>query len=111
MNEYIFYTPEGYTYPPTGNEDVENCQVLGREYGKTSKEAHKNLTKNHPWIKKCGFDIDETICEQLLTEETRQDIRTVIQYLIENESKHHQEIGKPQEHIYRTLQRLKEVVS
>ena len=43
MNEYIFYTTEGYTYPPKEDMEIENCQVLGRAYGETAKEAKVNL--------------------------------------------------------------------
>lgn len=30
MNEYIFYTFEGYTYPPKEDKEGENCLVLGK---------------------------------------------------------------------------------
>jgi len=30
MNEYIFYTNEGYTESPIEDMAVENCQMLGR---------------------------------------------------------------------------------
>ena len=55
MSEYIFYTTEGFTQAPNGN-NVENCQVLGRAFGKNIKEARCNLIKenrrrgNSPWI-------------------------------------------------------------
>ena len=42
MNEYIFYTCEGYTEPPAEGHVVENCQVLGRETGETAEEAMAN---------------------------------------------------------------------
>lgn len=29
MNEYVFYTTEGVTLPPKGDEVVDNCQILG----------------------------------------------------------------------------------
>ncbi len=109
MNEYIFYTCEGTTYPPKV-EVVENCQVIGREYGMDCTEAHKNLEKNRPWIKRCGFDVEGFICKQLLTDETKKDIREVIDYLIKDEQRHFQECGKPEKHIYHTLLRLANVV-
>ena len=37
MSEYIFYTTEGFTQAPNGN-NVENCQVLGRAFGKNIKK-------------------------------------------------------------------------
>ena len=62
MNEYIFYTTEGYTYPPKEDMEIENCQVLGRAYGETAKEAKVNLLQRCPWIQESGFDIEEIIC-------------------------------------------------
>ena len=50
MSEYIFYTTEGFTQDPKGN-DVENCQVLGRVFGRNEDEARYNLLKENPWIK------------------------------------------------------------
>lgn len=110
MNEYIFYTCEGCTIPPKEGEDVENCQVLGYAHGQTVKEAKENLLKENQWIVKCGFDVDAFICKQLLTDENKQDICAVIDYLIKDEQKHFQEMGKPEKHIYRTLLRLAKVV-
>ena len=43
MNEYIFYTAEGRTYPPLEGMDVENCQVLGYALGENPKEAMLQL--------------------------------------------------------------------
>ena len=42
MTEYIFYTTEGFTQAPDG-EDIENCQLLGRAYGKDKHDALSNL--------------------------------------------------------------------
>ena len=64
MTEYIFYTTEGFTQAPDG-EDIENCQLLGRAYGKDRHEALANLLKNNPWIKDRGFDPYEAICKEL----------------------------------------------
>lgn len=50
MNEYIFYTAEGLTYPPREDKEVENCQVLGRGCGTNEIEARENLIKQCPWI-------------------------------------------------------------
>ena len=55
MNEYIFYTTEGHTTSPN-DSDVENCQMLGRAYGKNIDEAQANLLKDNPWIIETGFD-------------------------------------------------------
>ena len=55
MTEYIFYTTEGFTQAPDGN-DIENCQLLGRAYGKDKHDALSNLLKENPWIKERGFE-------------------------------------------------------
>lgn len=67
MNEYIFYTYEGYTKPPIEDKEVDNCQVLGRARGRTQKEAKEFLIKNNPWIEECGFDIHAMICKQIVS--------------------------------------------
>ena len=72
MNEYIFYTTEGFTYPPIEGKDVENCQVL--------------------------------------TEENKKDINMVLEYLMEEEFKHYQESAEPENHIYKVLLRLKDMI-
>jgi hypothetical protein len=73
-------------------------------YGETAKEAKVNLLQRCPWIQESGFDIEEIICKQLLNDETKEDIRTIVQYLFVNE--HRPE--EPSDHIYHTLLRLKE---
>lgn len=64
MIEYIFYTTEGFTQAPDG-EDIENCQLLGRAYGIDKHDALSNLLKENPWIKKRGFEPYEVICKEL----------------------------------------------
>ena len=66
MIEYIFYTTEGFTQAPDGN-DIENCQLLGRVYGKDKHDALSNLLKENPWIKERGFEPCETICKELVS--------------------------------------------
>lgn len=39
MTDFIFYTTEGFTQAPNGN-DIENCQMLGIAKGKDKVEAH-----------------------------------------------------------------------
>lgn len=56
MNEYIFYTSEGYTQPPRCDKEVDNSQILGRAFGEDVTMAKKNLLKDNPWIEDCGFD-------------------------------------------------------
>lgn len=67
MNEYIFYTTEGYTIAPTEDYEVENCQVLGCAFGINKNEAKDNLLKENPWIVEAGFNESEFIVRQLLT--------------------------------------------
>lgn len=49
MAKYIFYTDDGSTFAPNGN-DVENLQILGIEDGKSEEDAIKNLFHNNDWI-------------------------------------------------------------
>lgn len=110
MNEYIFYTCVGYTEPPLKSKEVENCQVLGRAKGNTPKEAKELLIKNNPWIEECGFDIESIISKQLLSDENKKDISLVLDYLIEEEFRHYQELEEPEDHIYKILLRLKDMI-
>lgn len=64
MTEYIFYTTEGFTQAPDG-EDIENCQLLGRAYGIDKHDALSNLLKENPWIKERGFEPIKVICKEL----------------------------------------------
>lgn len=110
MNEYIFYTCEGYTYPPIEGKEVDNCQLLGRAHGKNVKDARNNLEKECKWIKESGFNIEEAISKQLLTDENKKDIQEVIEYLWKDEQRHFQESGEPKNHIYNTLKRLQALI-
>lgn len=64
MTEYIFYTTEGFTQAPDG-ENIENCQLLGRAYGNDKHDALSYLLKESPWIEQRGFDPYEAICKEL----------------------------------------------
>lgn len=66
MTEYIFYTPEGVTQTPNG-EDIQNCQILGSAFGKNKHQALKNLLIDSPWIKDMGFDPYKAIGKELTT--------------------------------------------
>ena len=66
MTEYIFYTTEGFTQAPDG-DDIENCQLLGRAYGKDKHDALSNLLKEKPWIKERDFEPCEIICKELVS--------------------------------------------
>ncbi len=65
MNEYIFYTSEGYCESPLSHH-VENFQILGFEKGNSKEEALENLLKNNSLIKDYSYSIDEIIGCQIL---------------------------------------------
>ena len=126
MNGYVFYTFEGYTESPTGKE-CENIQLLGFEYGRDKKAAKKELIETREWIEELDFDIEEIEAKQLLTEENKKDIKTIIEYLWKDEKKHfEEECGGEIEvdkfdaseleklcpnHIFTVLTRLRELVT
>lgn len=109
MNEYIFYTAEGYTYPPLEDFEVDNCQLLGRAFGDNAEDAKKNLFKDNPWIEMCGFDAEEIVCKQLLTDEIKQDFKRVLQYILDDDCKYFQKDGEQSNQIYSLLLKLKGV--
>lgn len=109
MNEYIFYTTEGTTYPPIEGKEVDNCQLLGRASGNTLEEAKSNLLKENPWIEECGFDSNSIKAEQILTEELRKDIQTLVEYLHKDKDKYCEEWECSENHILKTIQRLEKL--
>ena len=64
MKSFVFYTAEGYTESPSG-EQVENYQIIGFEKGNTQEEALQKLLKNG-WIERGGFKRTEIIAQQLV---------------------------------------------
>lgn len=64
MAEYIFYTTEGFAQAPNG-EDIENCQLLGRAYGRNKHQALENLLIESPWIKDGEFDPYKAIGKEI----------------------------------------------
>lgn len=106
MNEYLFYTCEGFTFAPNEETEVENCQLLGRAKGKSRKDAFKNLLAQNPWIEADGFDTNEIMCEQIINSSLRADISKIIEYLWHDEEKHFEENDKPRNHIFKVLKRL-----
>ena len=111
MNGYVFYTFEGSTESPTGKE-CENIQLLGFEYGKNKTAAKDELIATREWIKELDFDTEEIEAKQLLTEENKKDIKTLVDYLWKDEEKHFEETGSSdkENHIFSVLRRLKELV-
>lgn len=81
MNEYIFYTHEGYTYPPKEDKEVENCQVLGIVEGQNVVEAEKTLFAENPWIEECGFDREDIIGKQIVNESLQMEFQQSIEQL------------------------------
>ncbi len=106
-NEYIFYTIEGYTEAPKDNIEIENCQVLGTVRGSNKYEARENLLNENPWITESGFDPIEFIVRQILTNEQRNDINLLVDYLWANEERHFEESEDKENHIFNVLKRLK----
>ncbi len=90
MNEYIFYTSEGFTQSPDGTA-CENMQILGFEKGRTFEEAKSNLLKNNPWILEYGFSEDEIKTNHIIDKPTIENIKIVIDYLWKDEEKHFEE--------------------
>lgn len=108
MNKYIFYTLEGFTQSPT-NEDCNNIQILGFENGNNQCEAMNNLITENKWIEKLGFDITEIQAKQLLTDENKQDIKTVIDFISNNKQRDLE--TNDLSHIFIALERLKKLIN
>ena len=81
MNEYIFYTTEGYTTVPNENIEVDNCQVIGRAIGENQEKALSTLILDNPWIIEAGFDTSKFITKQILTRKQREDILLLLNNL------------------------------
>ena len=82
MEKYIFYTTEGLTQAPDG-EDIENCQLLGCAYGQDKQEAMDNLLTENPWIKERGFEPRKAICAKLATTHNVEDKLSFITGLLD----------------------------
>lgn len=109
MNEYIFYTAEGHTDAPNDSYEVENCQVLGTAQGKDENEAQENLLRENRWIAEADFDPAEFFVRQIMTDEQRRDIKTLVGYLWADEERHFEESEDKRNHIFNLLKRLKEI--
>lgn len=107
MNEYIFYTPEGFTTAPNEDIEAENCQMLGTAKGKDVVDAKKNLLKENPWITEAGFEPTQFITRQLVTDEQRSAIKELLDYLWEDEKRHYEESECPENHIFKVMKVLK----
>lgn len=106
MNEYLFYTTEGYTFDPELGE-IENCQLLGRVLAHNAEEAKRNLIKQELWLHDTAFDVNNAVAVQILTKSQMADIKTVVDFLWTSESYNYKKCGKPEKHIFKTLEKLR----
>lgn len=109
MNEYIFYTIEGNTISPNESKEVDNCQVIGISEGNNPNDALSNLLDSNKWIIPAGFNAELFICRQLMTEQLKHDIISIVEYLWNDEKRHYEECdntGK-RNHIFHVLKRVK----
>lgn len=109
MNEYVFYTYEGYTESPS-NKECENMQIIGFESGNDNLYAKRKLVETRSWIKELNFDVNKIESKQLLTEDNKKAIKTIVEYLWKDEKKLFEESGYPKNHIFNTLKELKLLV-
>lgn len=108
MKNFVFYTYEGYTESPMG-KPVENMQLLGFETGKTYKQAKENLMSNCEWIEEIGFNFSKIEAQQLLDDNLKELIKTLIDYNWDSEQKHYEE-SPAENHIFLVLEKLKKIV-
>lgn len=106
MNEYLFYTTEGVTFPRDITADIENCQVLGYSKGKDKPKALQNLLIENPWIKESKFDESKIIAVQILSQDAKHALRKLVDYLWDDEKKHFEEAGKPANHIFNIIKQI-----
>lgn len=110
MNEYMFYTFEGFTQSPN-KTDCENLQILGFEKAENLEAAKEHLLANNDWISKHGFNTEKILSKKILTEESLASIKTVVDYIWEDEEKDYEEClvsGKNVDnHILKHLRKLK----
>ncbi len=59
MKEYIFITPEGYTFQPESDfveSEMDNLQVLGLSEGLNTDNAIYNFIQENKFLKELNFD-------------------------------------------------------
>lgn len=107
MNEYMFYTFEGFTQSPKGI-DVENLQILGFEKGSSPDKALKNLLINNSSIRESCFNIEHILFKQIFTRSIKKEVIKVIDYLWKDEERHYQEsLPDVDNHIFESIKKLK----
>jgi hypothetical protein len=67
------------------------------------------LITENKWIEKLGFDITEIQAKQLLTDENKQDIKTVIDFISNNKQRNLE--TNDLSHIFIALERLKKLIN
>ena len=114
MNEYMFYTFEGFTQSPN-KTDCENLQILGFEKAENLEIAKSHLLANNEWILKYGFDKKKILSKRILTEETLNSVKSVVNYFWSNEEKKYEEClatnRDVDNHIFKHLRKLKWITS
>ena len=110
MNKYFFFTYEGDNGSSIDKRS-ENIPFLGIEKGVNLFEAKQKLISKNKWIKNGDFDENSIKSKQLLSEDNKNDIKTVVSYLWEDEKKHFEENDCPDNHIFITLKKLKELIA
>lgn len=110
MNEYMFYTFEGFTQSPN-KTDCENLQILGFEKAENLEVAKEHLLVNNDWILKYGFDMEKILSKRILTEKTLNSVKSVVNYFWSNEEKKYEEClatnRDVDNHIFKHLRKLK----
>lgn len=110
MAKFIFYTDQGYTISPNGNE-LESLQILGIEDGKSEEDALNNLFNNNEWILESGFSKESIKCNAIFNSKVLGKIEVVLEYLWKDEEKHFEESKLNEEdvfgHIYNHLRNIK----
>lgn len=110
MNDYLFYTTEGVTFSPNAATDIENCQILGYSKGKDKFTALQNLLIENKWIKESKFDESKIAAVQILSQDVKDELRILIDYLWRDEERHFEESGKPENHIINIIQKINELI-
>lgn len=67
-HEYIFFTGEGSTLSPTG-EEIENMQILGLAKGYSETSALRRLLEDNPWIENAGYTPSKIYYREVLSME------------------------------------------
>jgi len=111
MKKYILITTEGTSIAPNENTYVENCQVLGEIMAENPVHAIDRFFNEQPWACQAGFSHENIICKQILSQENKTDLKKIIDYLWNDELKFYQENGYPSDHIFKTLENIKALIS